>query len=402
LFLRILLLQGPVGGFFGFLARHLASAGHEAMKIDFNGGDVFFSRGCPRIAYRQGQKRWRTWFGNYCVEWKPDAVLVIGDQRPIHRIARRIAMAQGIRFFSFEEGYIRPNYVTFEEGGNNARSPVRSSWPPAAEEPAAPPARSFRPRFSQQGWKAGVYYAAKTMARPFFPGYLHHRRRALVSEFYFWCRAYKRKLDSRRHDERIIDLLRSADHPPFFMVALQVHDDLQLLKHGRGWRNSTLISKVTASFAAHAPEGCTLVFKVHPADRGHRSYQRRILRQAALHDVGHRVLVLQSGAFAPVVRNARGLITINSTAGIAALEADVPVFALGEAIYSNSLLVKAHDTPADLDGFWTGPPPPDPEATRSFINHIKLHSLLPGSYYDAETWSDLAKGVAAKLEAALR
>jgi capsule polysaccharide modification protein KpsS len=35
----------------------------------------------------------------------------------------RLGKAKGIRFLAFEEGYLRPHFITLEEGGVNAFSP---------------------------------------------------------------------------------------------------------------------------------------------------------------------------------------------------------------------------------------------------------------------------------------
>ena len=80
--MRVLLLQGPVSGFFGYLAHSLELAGHTALKIDFNGGDRFFSGAGPRMSYRNGHRHWRSWFRTFCADWKPDIILALGDQRP--------------------------------------------------------------------------------------------------------------------------------------------------------------------------------------------------------------------------------------------------------------------------------------------------------------------------------
>jgi capsular polysaccharide export protein len=244
--------------------------------------------------------------------------------------------------------------------------------------------------------KAMAYYAAKTAGAPFFPGYLHHRKRLLLLETLLWIRTYLRLLASRRRDERTTEWLRGPKHPSYFLMALQVHDDLQLLRHGRGWRNTSLMRAVVGSFAAGADPGCRLVIKVHPQDRGHRSYLRRIAAEAQKHGVADRVVALQSGALAPVIRNARGLITINSTSGVAAIEAGIPVYVFGNAIYGHPSLV----TDEGLEGlarFWHAPRPPDAGLARRFINHLKAHCLLPGGFYDPEVWAVLSEAVAARI-----
>ncbi|MET5116120.1 capsular biosynthesis protein, partial [Burkholderia pseudomallei] len=64
------------------------------------------------------------------VEWYRDAiatngvtdVLLFGDCRAIHRPIHEIARASGVRVHVFEEGYVRPLWITMERHGVNGRS----------------------------------------------------------------------------------------------------------------------------------------------------------------------------------------------------------------------------------------------------------------------------------------
>ena len=94
--MRVLILQGPVGGFFSYLARDLTDRGHTVVKFCFNGGDLLYSSGFRPINYTGGQRGWRAWLRNFCSNWKPDVILLFGDQRPIHRIAMQIAPSDGL------------------------------------------------------------------------------------------------------------------------------------------------------------------------------------------------------------------------------------------------------------------------------------------------------------------
>ena len=76
-----------MGGFFAYLARDLKARGHTVAKFNFNAGDLVFSWRFRSINYTQGQNAWRTWLREYCENWRPDAILLFGDQRPIYRTA---------------------------------------------------------------------------------------------------------------------------------------------------------------------------------------------------------------------------------------------------------------------------------------------------------------------------
>ena len=193
--MRVLLLQGPVGGFFSYLARDLTDRGHTVARFSFNGGDLAFSRHFRPINYTGGQKGWRAWLRNFCSNWGPEVILLFGDQRPIHRIAMQVARERGIEVYAFEEGYIRPSYVTFEKGGNNARSPLLRNGMKFEDIEEQPDPPELSSQFSAMARRAIPYYIAKAGGAFLYPGYLHHRRRTLVSEAFLWTRSWIRLLE---------------------------------------------------------------------------------------------------------------------------------------------------------------------------------------------------------------
>ncbi len=110
---RVLLLQGPLGPFFKRLGRDLQQAGAQVYKIDFNGGDWLFS---PRgsIKFRGHLEQWPGFFEHILDQYQIDTVMLFGDCRPIHQIAHKIAARRKLELGVFEEGYIRPNFITLE------------------------------------------------------------------------------------------------------------------------------------------------------------------------------------------------------------------------------------------------------------------------------------------------
>jgi capsular polysaccharide export protein len=397
---KILLLQGPFGGFFTVLARELQKRGHEVKKINFNAGDWAFSLGLPSLNYRKGHHHWRDWLRSLIKAWRPDAIILFGDQRPIHRVAVQLARTLAVPVYCFEEGYVRPDYVAFERGGNNASSPVPRDPEDFLDEPEPEPAEELPMHFQRVIWTAILYFTAKSVGRWMFPKYVHHRRRPLLREAAYWIRCYSRLQQHKDADEKVLRELTSDNPPPYFLVALQVHDDMQLIRHGLRWRNADFIRETAKSFGAHAAKEDLLVFKVHPMDRGHRDYELRIREVAASLCLEKRTRILQSRPLAPLVRHAKGLVTINSTSGIAAIRNGIPVIALGRAFYGIKGLVQSEATMADLDRFWTNPVPPNKGLARRFIIHLKRHHLIAGSFYYSPTWTSMAQAVHDKLTGA--
>jgi capsule polysaccharide modification protein KpsS len=117
-----LLLQGPNGPFFARLARDLRSAGARTTKVNFNAGDALFYRGPDVISFRDSMDKWPARLREIMVDKKIDAVFLFGDQRPIHVEATKLARELGIKIWVFEEGYLRPDYITCEKNGVNGNS----------------------------------------------------------------------------------------------------------------------------------------------------------------------------------------------------------------------------------------------------------------------------------------
>lgn len=398
---KIILLQGPVGGFFRHLQTSLDRHGFETLRVLFNGGDeVFCPSGVSRRVLRYAGGDPAGFFKALFASEAPDAILLFGDERPIHIAARRAASAAGIPVWSFEEGYIRPDWVTFEPVGNNANTRLAADFAPNA------PIVNYRaaklPNATRRmAMAAFVYFTVLRTTMYRFPLYRHHRDRKLTTEHLYWLRAFLRKLAWYREDQKLEGALLAGDYHPFFILALQVHDDLQLLRHGNGWRNRSFLKAAVRSFLKSAPADCHLVVKAHPLDIGY-GHHRTDLRNLVVELGGHeRVHYLQTGSFMPLVRQSRGVVTINSTSGLAALAANVPVLAFGKALYTVPGLCAPMSSLDDLDAFWNAPPKIAPELANSFIAHVRAKALVPGSFYLSYTWPGIAAGVVSRLDASL-
>ena len=111
---NVLLLQGPVGPFFKKLATDLEKQGHNVVKVNLNGGDWFFYHGSNVLNFRDDTAVWPFWIESVMVGRQIDRIYLFGDCRSYHRQAITIARRLNIDVFVFEEGYIRPNYITLE------------------------------------------------------------------------------------------------------------------------------------------------------------------------------------------------------------------------------------------------------------------------------------------------
>jgi len=78
-----------------------------------------------------------------------------------------------------------------------------------------------------------------------------------------------------------------------------------------------------------------------------------------------------------MLAHARGMVTVNSTAGIEAIMADCPTKTLTPAIYD---IVGLTDD-QELDGFWTTPKRPDKALLEAFIRALTGTVQVRGTIY---------------------
>jgi capsular polysaccharide export protein len=87
------------------------------------------------------------------------------------------------------------------------------------------------------------------------------------------------------------------------------------------------------------------------------------------------------------------VVTVNSTGGLAALEAGLPTVALGHAIYDLEGLTHR----SGLDRFWSAPEPPEPELFASFKRTVMARTQVNGAFATSKGARLAADGVARRL-----
>lgn len=394
-----MLLQGPVGPFFAELQSALDAAGWETVRILFNRGDERFHGGGREVSFTGRMGQWSGWFSGFIKNFAPDAILAFGDQRPIHRDAADAAASAGVPFVSFEEGYLRPEYVTMELNGNNAASPLRG-WRAPEEPPSDPPTPAPMPGngFSATAWHAASYFTALRLGILRYPYYAHHRERGIVRESLMWTRNAIRKWRYTKRNLRKIHWIVEALDARYFVVALQVHDDLQLRHHGAGWTVESLIESSIASFSRHAHPDHHLVFKGHPLDRGHGSTRELTAKLARLFGVEARVHYVDDGSLGLLSRHCRGMVTVNSTSAMVAFAHSKPVFAAGDSFYEHLCANGSDRSEEALSRFWRFTPQLDVRRWEAFRAHMIATSQVNGSYYIPGELAPTARRVIARLD----
>lgn len=378
---RPLLLQGPMGPFFARLAAWLEQQGAKPYKVNFNGGDQWFYRRARAYAYRGRHEDLDAWLASFVVLHRIDALVLFGQHRPVHELARAVAARLSLPVFVFEEGYLRPDYITLEEGGVNGLSSVPKSAEALRFMPDEPPASRPQPvaaSFARMAWYATCYSVAMWVARPVFAHHVYHRPLHPLTQALAWLRGGWRKLWHGWTQRDVWARLCAQErHKRYFVLPLQVHNDSQMQHYSPYPSVEAVIDEVMASFARHAPVDEWLVIKHHPMDRAYRCYARHIAQRQRQWGLQDRVLYVHDVHLPTLLRHARGVVTVNSTVGLQALYHKVPVLTLGACFYAIDGLVHA----GPLARFWREPGRVD-EALYQRLRHYLLRTnQINGSFY---------------------
>lgn len=375
-----LFLQGHATPFYLRLGQALDRAGHEVRRINICGGDRLF---------------WGDWHAEDFHGPLPELgaavsetarrrgitdLVVYNDSRPCNAIAITAAKRLGLRIHVFEEGYLRPDWITLERDGvnGNSRLPGDPDWyletarglPPASA--AVPVGSGLRQRIINDfRWQAANY---RHFLR--YPRYRTHRPYPIWAEYATWLTRL-----SVLHLRRALAKALIADlvehNRRFFLFPLQLDTDSQIRQHSPYGRLSAAIDAVIESFARSAPASAWLIVKNHPLDNAWINYRRQIGRRARALGLSERVRFIDGGDLDVLMDRCAGVVTVNSTAGLTALQRGRPLIALGNAVYG----IRGLTASGGLDAFWHDPPLPDAQLLSAFNRVLLEACLVNGNFY---------------------
>jgi len=378
-----LFLQGHPSRFARELAAALEQRGHRIMRINFCAGDVIFGWGSPAIAYRGSFSKWPDYLAGLVQREHVTDIVYYADCRPYHRTARDVADRLGVNAYTYEFGYLRPDWLTLERGGMSANShfPDNPATIRTIGRNFPKPDLGLRYRYAMAHELAleMTYHFSSYFLFFLFPRYEADR---YYNPLYEYLRGIPRQLaatGNARHANRVIeDTLGSTS--PYFVFPLQLQCDYQLRRNARYAHQSEAIAEVIASFSKRAPPDARLIFKCHPLDNGAERWPRHIDAAAATHGTTDRIAYIDGGDLSKLLRRTSGVVTINSTVGLLALITHRPVKVLGTAVFD--LEGATHRGP--LDEFWRAPTRPDPTLVDALVRALAGTTQVRGSFFDAE------------------
>lgn len=392
-----ILLQGTASFFFRELAIALRARGHQVQKVNFCGGDITYSGLRDHCNYTGRTEDLAAWYEQLLKQSSATDIMLFGDCRPVHAPVHSIAAALGVRVHVFEEGYVRPNWITMERFGVNGRSQLQRepSWL-MDNQSVIPPVPASRPTgysLFDRAYHDIRYRLANTLYMRRFRHYINHRPRNGVVEYAGLAMGAVRTKRRTRHAERVTSELLNKGSD-YYIVPLQLNSDAQVVFHSPFSGIGEFAEKVLRSFAKSASQTASLVFKSHPLDTGLVDYRRRLRNLARELGVESRMHFIKGGHLPTLLDHAQGVLVINSTVGLSALHHNRPLIALGTAIYD----MPGMTWQGTLDDFWANAVAPDRELYQTFLNYVIDQTQINGDFYTVSGIAMAVSGVLDRLE----
>ena len=390
-----LFLQGPHGPFFSRLAEMIANAGAQIWRVGFNRGDqAFWPDTSTYLPFTDHSDAWSDHVANLLDEKGITDLVLYGDTRPIHAAAIDHARAKGITVHVFEEGYLRPYWVTYERGGANGHSRLMDTSVDQMRNALKdldldlPDAPAKWGDMRQHVFYGALYHWFVMTRNQRYAAFRPHRTLTVTQEF----RLYLRRLalmpflwmDRVQATYRI-----KTGGFPYHLALLQLAHDASFRDHGPFDSMAEFLEVLIAGFADGAPSHHHLVFKAHPLEDGRTPIRADIRRLAALHGVTNRVHYVRGGKLARLLNDARSAVTVNSTAAQQAIWRGLPLKAFGQAVYLKPEFVSDQSLPA----FFQSPSRPDSRAYRDYRHYLLETSQITGSYYSSRGRRQLLRQV---------
>ncbi|TCM68383.1 capsular polysaccharide export protein [Acinetobacter calcoaceticus] len=377
-----------MGSFFNRVAQWLRTHNIGSYKVNFNGGDWYYSERKSYINcfdYKGGLDTFSVWLEQLIIRHQIDSIVCFGDCRKYHQLAKKITTQLGRGFYVFEEGYIRPNFITFEQVGVNAFSTFDLKLDEKCKELYGESERDILAVDNQyylMVLSAIMYYIFTVLRTPTYRYYHHHRGLSAWSELRAWLCSGLRRLYNAVFEPARIRKFITSHRDQYFVFPLQVHNDSQILVHSDLKSMEKYIELVVSNFSQYADPQHQLLLKHHPMDRGYRHYAQYIKQLGVRYDCAERLHYFCDVHLPTVLKNSLGVVTVNSTTGLQALYHAAPVKVLGAAIYN----IEGLTAQQDLSLFWKNRTAVDFENYEYFKKSLIANSQLNGAYYGKSHW----------------
>ncbi|WP_435231342.1 capsule biosynthesis protein [Pseudopelagicola sp. nBUS_20] len=380
-----LFLQGPHGPFFSKLAVMLRRSGATVWRVGFNAGDKVFWRDQQNyIPFYDTIENWLSTFQKILDDKDVTDIVLYGDTRPIHAHAVKAAHEAGIKIHVFEEGYLRPHWVTYERNGSNGNSRLMQMTVQHMElalqkadiDTPLPPAHWGDMR--QHVFYGAIYHWFVMFRNQKYKNFRSHRALPVAREFQLYLKRLM-LMPVLAIDRHIATQQVRFGGFPYHLALLQLEHDSSFQMHSSFNSMTDFLELVIKSFSCGAPRHHHLVFKAHPLEDGRVSLRREVSRVARKYGITDRVHYVRGGKLAQLLNETRTAITVNSTAAQQVLWRGIPIKVLGNAVYDQPEFVNRQP----LSKFFTAASRPDGAAYKIYRRYLLETCQVPGGFYSA-------------------
>ncbi len=390
-----LFLQGPHGPFYNALGKMLRAAGCKVWRVGFNAGDrAFWFNPASYIPYQGSPEDWPQTVETLFDDHQVTDIVLYGDTRPIHAQAVAHAKARSIQVHVFEEGYMRPYWVTYERGGSNGNSKLMqmsiSDMQQALElsDMEAPLPPSHWGDMRQHVFYGALYHWFVMFRNGAYRKFKPHRSIPVTKEFKLYLQRLL-LMPILAAQRRIATLRIRNGGFPYHLALLQLEHDSSFQKHSPFSTMSDFLSEIIEGFASGAPRHHHLVVKAHPLEDGRVPLRREVRRLARENGIYDRVHYVRGGKLAQLLNEARTAVTVNSTAGQQVLWRGIPLKVFGHAVYAKPEFVSTQALP----DFFAAASRPDNRAYKDYRRYLLETSQLPGGFYSRKGRRQLLRQV---------
>ncbi|MGI9367814.1 MAG: capsule biosynthesis protein [Ruegeria sp.] len=390
-----LFLQGPHGPFFNSLGQMLRAAGAKVWRVGFNAGDRAFWPDRPSyIPFRGSPDDWPAKLTELTQQLLVTDIVLYGDTRPVHKQAVEVANKLGITVHVFEEGYLRPWWVTYERGGSNGNSRLMDLSVKQMQlaldqsELDTPPPPTHWGDMRQHVFYGALYHWFVLFLNHSYKSFRPHRKLRASQEFRLYLKSLF-LMPFHRVQRSLATAKIRRDGYPYHLALLQLSHDSSVQFHSNYSCNTEFLEHVISGFARGAPSHHHLVLKEHPLENHQIPLRRRARRIASDHGVESRVHYVPGGKLAKLLNEARSAVTINSTAGQQVLWRGTPLRVFGNSVYSKSEFISQQS----IEAFFAKPTLPDTKAYRAYRTFLLETSQIPGGFYSRRGRQQLLRKV---------
>ena len=387
-------LQGMPSPFFRAIGTHLQARGCRVTGINLCVGDWIFWHGKDTVHFRGSPDAWPQFFERFVTEHAVTDLVLLGEQRRYHKPAVDIAHEHGVRVTVTDFGYLRPDWITLEPDGMSGSSRFPREPARLLQLAVGLPPIDTVGRYTDPFWKMALGDLLFSLSNVFvfylYPQYRasDHRNHPLIYFPAMGLRLLTEK--SRGIRARQNWSAFAAAGARYFVFPLQLDHDFQIKAYSPFESMGAAIGVVLQSFADHADADTRLLIKVHPWDPGLESWEALVRSRCRRLGIGDRVVCLDGGNLDEMIAGSAGMVTVNSTSGVRALQMGSPVKVLGKAIYDIAGLTFQ----GDLDRYWQQAAPPDAQLLDAFLRTLAASIQIRGVFF-----SEPGRGAAARAAA---